>query len=184
MKKCSSGILFWINILSSFVLLMLCVFMLLMYIFYYHIVSREYPFVLSLIVIVPLVVVSLSILFKYSKCYYVIKNKDIELSFFEIKKKWYDNLRVWKHIYDYKYQRDYYNFNIDDVLKIGLKSDLKLNRAYYSNDDIVILLENNKKIWIKKGIYSKKQIKEIVSFIKKNKKVIIGENLKKEYDFK
>lgn len=182
MKKCASGIFFWINILSSFLLFILCIWVFLYY-FFYPFVNSKYPLIfVVLILLIPLFISALSI-FRFAKCYYYINKREIEISMFVVKrkKKSYDLLKYSHHTYKGICQNERHKFNVDDVVSIGLLDDLNIKRSYYKNDDIGIVLSNNKKILIKNGLYSKSQIVEITKAIKKNKKVIIGEKLKEKY---
>jgi len=156
MKKCASGIFFWINILSSFLLLILCIFVLLYY-FFYPFVNTKYPLIFVVIILLIPIFISVLSIFRFSRCYYCIDKKEIEISMLVVKrkKKWYDLLKFNRHTYKGTCQNECHKFNIDDVVSIGLLDDLNIKRSSYKNDDIGIVLSNDKKILIKNGLYSK-----------------------------
>ena len=91
---------------------------------------------------------------------------------------YYYNLRRHK---DWTMQPITYEFYYSDVIKIVCLGELKKSiRGLYSTD-VYFILKDDKKAYLSRRQFSKKQVLEIINTIReKNKDVELGERLKRE----
>lgn len=123
-------------------------------------------------------------LFRLRKCYYMFDDNSFTISLLIAKRR--------KNILDvYYYHRhrnkDWtmqpitYEFYYSDVVKIVCLGEIKKSVKGLFSSDICIILKDDKKAFLSRRQFSKKQVLEIINTIReKNKDVELGERLKRE----
>ena len=181
MKKYARGIDFFSDII--------CLFVMILYVFILAFGSGiEYLFImfviLSCIFFPFLYYPFVFCLFRLRKCYYFFKDNRVIISMLIAKRRknildvYYYNLRRHK---DWTMQPITYEFYYSDVIKIVCLGELKKSiRGLYSTD-VYFILKDDKKAYLSRRQFSKKQVLEIINTIReKNKDVELGERLKRE----
>ena len=169
---CKFGLLFMIFFLlnmaywacNEYLLLGFIVFSCLMFPFYYY----------------PL----LFCLFRLRKCYYMFDDNSFTISLL-IAKRRKNILDVYYYHHhrnkDWTMQPITYEFYYSDVVKIVCLGEIKKSiRGLYSTD-VYFVLKDDKKAYLSRRQFSKKQVLEIINtMMEKNSNIEIGERLKRE----
>lgn len=169
---CKFGLLFMIFLLlnmvywacDEYLLLGFLVLSCVMFPFYY------YPFLFCL--------------FRLRKCYYVIDDEIFSISILIAKKRRYllDVYYINQHVRnEFTMQPVSYEFNYSDVLKVVCLAEIKKSIKGLHSNDICFILNDDKKAYISRKQFSKKQVLEIVNtMLEKNSNIELGERLKRE----
>lgn len=123
-------------------------------------------------------------LFRLRKCYYMFDDNSFTISLLIAKRRqcildvYYVNNHIRK---EYTMQPVMYEINYSDVLKIVCLGEIKKSiRGLYSTD-VYFILKDDKKAYLSRRQFSKKQVLEIINTIReKNKDIKLGERLKRE----
>ena len=181
MKKYARGIDFFSDII--------CLFMMILYVFILAFGSGiEYLFIMFVIlscIFFPFYYYPLLFcLFRLRKCYYMFDDNSFTISLL-IAKRRKNILDVYYYHHhrnkDWTMQPITYEFYYSDVVKIVCLGEIKKSVKGLFSSDICIILKDDKKAFLSRRQFSKKQVLEIINTIReKNKDVELGERLKRE----
>lgn len=150
-------------------------------------IDIDYPVFFYIPVLLIMLFLSIQIIYRVSKCYYILDDESFILSILLMKKrkKWYDFFSISNthSIIGAKntLQVECNEINYKDVEKIGLLCEYKITKLGLKRDDIVLITKKEKRFYISRSQFRKKQVLEIVNtMIEKNKDIELGERLKRE----
>lgn len=186
MKNRACGKYFIVGIISVLILLLMAIFILIYSIYSCFSVPNILTFCEMLLgdfCSIFIFISSAVILFRIFNCYYIINDNNIEISYLVPRKgeKWYDCFFSSPYSYKYTYQNIITKFYLSDVLSISLVKDISLKGIGIRKNDLVITLRCGKNIVLKNGFFSKKQIKDLVQFMIKNKDIRLCDSVKERF---
>lgn len=163
-----------------------------LYIFFYEFFSIEdiVFFVISyfiyFVAFVFFVFEGVQVIYKLWKCYYILNDESCTVSMLvgKKRKKWYDTFSVLpKGRIHAKttYQLTTFEIKYGDIIKLVCLGEINRSVSGLTVSDICIVLKDDKKAYLSRRQFSKKQVLEVINTIReKNKDVELGERLKRE----
>lgn len=150
-------------------------------------IDIKYPAFFYIPVLLLMIFWSIQIIYRVSKCYYILNDESFILSLLLMKKrkKWYDFFSIsnTRSIIGAKntLQVECNEINYKDIEKIGLLGEYRITKLGLKKDDIVLITKKEKRFYISRSQFCKKQVLEIVNTVlENNKNIVLGERLKRE----
>ena len=144
--------------------------------------------VFLMFIVAPLpIFVIVQIILTLKECWYTISDSKIIISnLIGKKKRSFDfltvseGMRTWSSCRN-SYQPEIYELNFEEIKEICFLSEYKINKSGLRRNDICFMLKDNKKAYLSRNQFSKKQVLEIVNtMLEKNSNIELGERLKRE----
>lgn len=163
-----------------------------LYIFFYEFFSIEdivflvISYFIYFVAFVFFVFEGVQVIYKLWKCYYILNDESCTVSMLvgKKRKKWYDTFSVLpKGRIHAKttYQLTTFEIKYGDIIKLVCLGEINRSVSGLTVSDICIVLKDDKKAYLSRRQFSKKQVLEVINTIReKNKDVELGERLKRE----